>query len=74
MGIKKIVDVLEERVDNRSLHAVITQGNVPGEADDLRGLLLSRFNCVELYLTETSLVPEVHQGPGALRLGFYCDD
>ena len=73
MGIKKIVEILEERVGDRELHAIITQGNVPDEAEELKERLLSSFQCSELYLTNTSLVPEVHQGPGALRLGFYCD-
>lgn len=73
-GIEKIVEILEKRVGNRRLHAVITQGNVPDEAEELRERLRSRFQCAELYLTDTSLVPEVHQGPKALRIGFYSDD
>ena len=73
-GIKKMIEVLEERVGDRKLHAVITQSSVPDEAEELKQRLLSRLRCVELYLTESSLVPEVHQGPKALRLGFYSED
>ncbi|MCD6358673.1 MAG: DegV family protein [Dehalococcoidia bacterium] len=56
------------------MHVVITQGNALDEAEELRKLILSRFQCAEMYLSDASLVTEVHQGPGALRLGFYCDD
>jgi len=73
-GITRIVEILEEKVAQRPLHAVITQGNVHDEAEDLKQRLTSKFNCVEMYLTEPSLAPEVHQGPKALRLGFYCDE
>ncbi len=72
-GIARMVEIMEERVKDRPLHAVITQGNVPDEAEDLKQRLMSKFNCVEIILAEPSLAPEVHQGPKALRLGYYYD-
>jgi DegV family protein with EDD domain len=72
-GIARIMELLDERVGNKRLHAVITQGNAPDEAEDLKQRIMAKFDCTEMYLTEPSLAPEVHQGPKALRLGFYCE-
>lgn len=73
-GMDKMLEILEERVGNRKLHAGVTIGDVPHEAESLKERILSRFQCVEFYLIDGSIVADVHDGPGALRLGFYSED
>ena len=73
-GIERLVEILEERVGNRKLHVGITIGDVSDEAEDLKQRLMSRLQCVEVYLIAGSIIADVHDGPGALRLGFYSED
>jgi DegV family protein with EDD domain len=73
-GMGKMLAVFAERVASRPVHVVITQGNAPDDAAYLQKEIQAKFQCVEMLLTTPSLVTEVHQGPKALRLGFYCDD
>lgn len=72
-GIEQIIEVLKERVGNKKLHAGITIGDVPDEAQNLKDILLEQFQIAELYLLKGSIVADVHDGPGALRLGFYSE-
>ena len=73
-GIEQMVEVLKERVGSKNLHAGITVGDVPDEAHILKERLTMQFQIVELYFLEGSIVADVHDGPGALRLGFYAED
>jgi len=73
-GIEEMLNIFKERVADQPVHVVITQGNVPDDAEYLKNRIQDRFQCPEIYLTEPSLVAEVHQGPKALRLGFYYDN
>jgi len=73
-GMEAMLNTFAEKVASRPVHVVITQGNAPEDAEYLKKHILANFQCSEIYLTAPSLVAEVHQGPGALRLGFYCDD
>ena len=73
-GITKLLDVIEERVGDRKLHVGITVGDVLDDAEALKECIMERFQCVELYLIEGSIIADVHDGPGALRIGFYSED
>ena len=73
-GIDKILEIVGGKVENRKLHVGVTVGDVPDEADDLKERIMSRFQCVEFYLIDGSIVADVHDGQGALRLGFYGED
>ncbi len=73
-GIEQLIEVLKERVGNKKLHAGITIGDIPDEARTFKERLMSQFQIVELFLLEGSIVADVHDGPAALRLGFYSED
>ena len=73
-GIDQMIEILKTRVGNKKLHAGITIGDVPDEAQNLKECLVTQFKIAELYLLEGSIVADVHDGPGALRLGFYSED
>ena len=69
--MEKMVDIAKERVGNKKLHAAIAHTNVPDQAEQLREMVLSRFQCDELYVNEASAPTAVHNGEGLIEFGFY---
>ncbi len=61
----------EKTQTSEPIHASVLHTNVPDEAEKLRAEVASRFNCVELYVTEFTPVMGTHTGPGLLGLAFY---
>jgi fatty acid-binding protein DegV len=58
--------------DNAKVHVWINDGGMPTEAQQLKEMVSSRFNCAEIYLTPNTLIMAVHLGP-VVGLGFYAD-
>jgi len=73
-AIRKVVEMVKERSENRMVHAVVSHGNVPEQAERLKRQLLSQVAIKEIYITGVSLIHTVHWTPGALRLGWYSED
>lgn len=72
-ALRTILSQVAERVDGQPLHAAILHAGVPEEAEALRQQVASRFNCVELYVTEMTPVMGAHTGPGVVGIIFYTD-
>ena len=72
-GIEKLIEIVRDRNKERSLYAAINYSDTYDEAKELKNRLLSQFQCSEIYLTEDSLIPTLHQGLGALKLG-WCNE
>jgi len=72
--IEKMVDMAKERIGSKKLHAAIVHANVPEQAEKLKGMLLSRCHCDELYISEAAAVSAVHNGEGLISFGFYGSD
>lgn len=73
-AVEKLVEVVKEKNGNRKLHAVVSHSDVPEQAEELKQQLLSLFPIEEIYITDVSLITVIHDGPGALRLGWYSED
>lgn len=73
-AIDATLNLVEERSQGKRLHMAVTHMNAPDKAEQLRKKLVSRFNPVELYLNECSLVVAVINGEGLLEFGFYSED
>ncbi len=73
-GVKRLLEIVEERSKGRRLHVVVDHAGIPDDAEKLKEKVLSRFECAELYVTESARIAIIHNGLGILRLGFYCDD
>jgi len=72
--MRKMVDIARERVGNKRLHAAISHANVPEQAEQLRKMVLSHFQCDELYVNEVPATIAVHNGEGLIEFGFYGSD
>jgi fatty acid-binding protein DegV len=71
---EKLIEIVKKRNGNRRLHAVVSHSDVPEQAEKLRQQLLSLFPVEEIYITDVSLITVIHDGPGALRLGWYSEE
>ena len=72
--ISKMVDLAKERVGDKKLHVAIGHTNVPAQAEQLREMVLSQFQCEEVYVTELMGATAVMNGEGLVEFGFYGSD
>ncbi len=73
-AIDATLNLVEERSRGKKLHVAVTHVNALEKAEQLRKKLASRFNPVELYLNECSLVVAVINGEGLVEFGFFAED
>lgn len=72
-AIKRLLEIMAERVGESPVHVIVHHAGVPEEGEELKARVASQFNCVELHLTEFTPVMGVHTGPGLLGISFYAD-
>lgn len=63
-GMEKIIEIVNDRSKGGKLHAAITCTTTLDDAQELKKRLLAQFQCAELYVTEESPVPPIHEGLG----------
>ncbi len=73
-ALGRLVEIMQQRVGERPVHVNLHHAAAPEEAEFLKGEIQSKFNCVELYVTDFTPVMGVHTGPGTIALAFYCED
>ena len=69
-----MVSIAKERVGNKKIHVAMTHNKAPQQAEELRKMLLSQFECEELYVFEGLAPTVVHIGQGLIDFGFYGSD
>jgi DegV family protein with EDD domain len=72
-AIKHLLDTMAHRVGDARVHAMVHHADELEEGERLKAEIGSRFNCVEVHLTEFTPVMGVHAGPGLLAISFYAD-
>jgi DegV family protein with EDD domain len=72
--MNKMVDIAKERVRGKKLYAAIVNTNVPDQAERLRKMILSQFQCDEFYLAEALGATAAKNGRGLIHFGFYSSD
>ena len=74
-AMKKILRLMESRIGGgQPVHAAVMHADVLEQAEELKDRIASRFNCVELFITEFTPVMGVHTGPGVVGAAFYSED
>jgi DegV family protein with EDD domain len=73
-GVRRLVEIMEQRMEGKPVHVNIMHANVIKEAEALRDQIKSRFKCVELYITDFAPTMGVQAGPGTLALAFYSEE
>ena len=72
-AIEKMLQIMDKRTGGSPVHVMVQHADELEEAKKLAAEIESRFNCVEMYITEFAPVMGVHTGPGLLAIGFYAD-
>ncbi len=72
-AIELMLGLMAKRVDGRPVHVIAHHADEAVEGEKLKAEIASRFNCVEIYLTEFTPGMGVHAGPGILGMSFYTD-
>lgn len=66
--IKQMAEIAKEKVGDKKISAAITHVGVPEDAERLKEVILSQFQCDEIYLYEGSVVTAIYNGLGLLEL------
>lgn len=72
-ALQRLLEIMRQRTDGRPVCVNLMHANVPEEAEKLKADMLSRFNCLEFYVTDFTPVMGVHTGPGSLGIAFYTE-
>lgn len=74
-AIRRILKLMKNKVSKgQSIHVAVMHANVIERARLLEEQIVSRFNCVEIFITEFTPVMGVHTGPGVIGVAFYVED
>ncbi len=74
-AMKRILKLMMKKVGKgQPVHAAVMHADALEQARVLRDQISSRFNCVELFITEFTPVMGVHTGPGVIGAAFYSED
>jgi DegV family protein with EDD domain len=72
-AIERMLQIMAERTGSSPVHVMVQHADELEAAKSLAVDIESRFNCVEMLITEFAPVMGVHTGPGLLAIGFYAD-
>ncbi len=70
-AVGRLLEIMAERVGDSPVHVIVHHADELEDGEKLKAEIASRFNCVELYLTEFTPGMGVHAGPGVLAIAFY---
>jgi DegV family protein with EDD domain len=73
-ALRRMVELMEGEVGGKRIHAFINHVGVPEEAKWLEKEVASKFDCVEVFVTELSPLIAIHSAPGAVGLAFRTED
>jgi fatty acid-binding protein DegV len=73
-AVRRMLEIMEQRAGGRPVHVNIMHANVPEEAAGLRESIESRFECVELYVTDFAPTMGIQAGPGVIAVAFYNEE
>ena len=71
-AIAELLDIAEQRLDGSVMEeAAIVHVDSLDEANQLKEVVINRFNPTDVHISDVSPVVGTHVGPGALGLAFY---
>ena len=70
-GIERILQMMMEKAGQRPVHVAVMHAYAPDEAEKLKELVASEFNCAELWITEFSPLMGYACGTGTVGVAFY---
>ncbi len=73
-AVGRLMEIMAERVGDSPVHVIVHHADEVEDGEKLKAEIASRFNCVEIYLTEFTPGMGVHAGPGVLAITFYTGE
>jgi DegV family protein with EDD domain len=73
-GIERIIQMMREKTGQNPVHVAVMHAYALDEAEKLKELIASEFNCVELWLAEFSPIMGYACGTGTVGIAFYPED
>ena len=73
-AIKRLKEMVKERVNKKSVHCIVMHSNVIDEAAELKEHMSCELDCAEIYITDFTPVMGLHTGPGLLGVAFYTEN
>lgn len=73
-ALEKLFEIVKQRSGNGKLHVAINHADVPAEAEQLKELSLSRFQCVEVFITPIYPLITTHTGLGTRNYSWWSED
>lgn len=68
-----MLDKMKDDIGSKPVHVAVLHTDVRDDAERLKQILHSTFDCVEMYITELTPVMGAHSGPGVLGAAYYTD-
>jgi DegV family protein with EDD domain len=72
-AVSRLLEIMAERAGNSPVHVIANHADELEDGEKLEAEIASRFDCVELHLTEFTPAMGVHTGPGLLGIAFYTE-
>ena len=72
-GIEKLLKIVRATVGQSPAHVAVMHAYAPDEAEKLKELVSSEFDCAELWISEFTPVMGYATGTGTLALAYYAD-
>lgn len=69
-AVARMLDLMAERVGERPTYVSVFHADALQQAEELKSLVLSHFDCHECSITEFTPVMGTHTGPGAIGVAF----
>jgi DegV family protein with EDD domain len=73
-ALRRMVELMEKEVAGKRVRVFINHVGVPEEAKWLEHEVASKFDCVEVFVTELSPLIAIHSAPGAVGFAFRPED
>ena len=74
-AISNILRLMGRKIGKgQPIHVAVMHADALEQAHYLRKQIASRFNCLELFITEFTPVMGVHTGPGVIGAAFYSEE
>ncbi len=73
-ALRRILKIMKKMVgEQQPVHVAVMHADAPEKAMEFKKQIASRFNCIELFVTEFTPVMGVHTGPGLVGAAFYAE-
>jgi len=68
-----LFNIVRQESADKKLHVILNHSNMPSEAEEIKGKLLSQFSCAEMHVTQIGPVVTAHIGLGVRLINWWSE-